>query len=123
LQLYEKLVKIYGRDKLSYKEFEEALSHLIPRAGSQQFETLVIKKIRDWMFSKQYNTKSAFERLTRSVDRLKQNSMKRVDFHQAIIINRILLSAPEIDFLFDFLVGSEFELTFDHWTSRIYDDN
>lgn len=80
-ELFEKITKIYGKDKLSYKEFEEAFSHLIPRAGSQQFETLVIKKLRDWMFSKQYSTKTTFERFCRSVDRLKQFNMRRVDFH------------------------------------------
>jgi hypothetical protein len=49
--------------------------------------------------------------------------MRRVDFHKAIILNRIGLNAPEIDFLFDILTeGQEVNINLDHWSSKIYDD-
>lgn len=50
-------------------------------------------------------------------------NLRRVDFHKAIIVNRVGLSAPEIDFLYDLLTEhTEINLTYDHWSSKIYDD-
>jgi hypothetical protein len=125
-QVFEKILALNGKrsvkENLTYKEFEDAFNHIVPRIGSHSFETLVIKKVREWMFNKQYNTKTSYERLVRSSDRLDKLSMRRYDFHRAIIINRIQMSYPEIDFLFDTLTGGEGELTFDLWTARIYDD-
>jgi len=50
--------------------------------------------------------------------------MTRVDFHKAIIINQVPLSAPEIDFLFDLLSGRGKlrEIGYDQWGGYIYDD-
>ena len=71
--------------------------------GSLQSETFVIQKIRDWMFSRQYPTEGAFQRLIRAADRLEQKSLSRVDFHKSLIINKASLNAPEMDYLFDLL--------------------
>lgn len=126
-QAYEKILAVNGKkgtnQHLTFKEFDEVFSHIIPRVGSKQFETMTIKKVREWMFSKQYCTKTAFERLCRSTDRFTQMSLTRYDFHRAVVINRIPLSTPEIDFLFDMLTGNtNGELNFEAWSFKIYDD-
>lgn len=74
--VYDRILAANGkkrsnRGEITYKEFEDVFTHIIPRLGSQKFETLAIKKVREWMFNKQYNTKTAFERLCRSADRFK----------------------------------------------------
>ena len=64
----------------------------------------------------------AFERLIRSCDRLAEKSMGRIDFHKACVINKIGLTAPEIDYVFDLLVQGQKDLKIENWTSRIFDD-
>lgn len=60
--------------------------------------------------------------MIRSVDRLAAKNFRRIDFHQALITNKVGLSAPEIDFLFD-LMGQGSELiVMDNWLSKIFDD-
>lgn len=112
-----------GKDQLSFKDFEENFQHNIPSTHNLQSETLIIKKIREWMFQKQYSTKTAFDRLVRCVDRFGINTLRRVDLHKAFIVNRVGLTAPEIDFLCDLLLdNSAGEISFEHWSSKIYDD-
>jgi len=77
------------------------------------------------MFNKQYATFSAFTRLLRSINRFEEKTLRRNDFHKAIVVNGVGLTAPEIDYLFDLLagqVGSNISLTFDNWSQKIYDD-
>jgi hypothetical protein len=74
------------------------------------------------MFNRQYPSNGAFERLVRSVDRLEENNLRRVDLHKGMINSQVGLTAPEIDFLFDLLAGHSQELTIDHWLAKIYDD-
>lgn len=110
-------------DRITYKDFEEVFSHQIPKVGSLRSETLVIKKVREWMFTKQLPTKAAFERLCRSVERATTQSLRRVDLHKACIVNRVGLTAPEIDFLFATAAADgALEITLNHWTGKIYDD-
>jgi len=50
-----------------------------------------------------------------------------MDFHKAIVKNQVGLTAPEIDFLFDVLTGSDksshdSDLRLEHWVARIFDD-
>ena len=94
----------------------------MPNPGSHAMEVQVIKKVREWMFNKQYPSSGAFERLIRSADRFLEKSLGRTDFHKALISERLNLSAAEIDFLFDLMVGTKQEVTQDLWLSRIYDD-
>ena len=74
------------------------------------------------MFSRQYPTEGAYQRLIRSCDRLAEKTMSRVEFHKAVVINKIGLTAPEIDFLFDLLTAGKNSLTLENWTTRIFDD-
>lgn len=107
---------------LTFKDFEAFFSHQVPSYGMQG-ETQLIMKVREWMFQRQYSTQTAFERLVRSVDRFQQYSFRRVDFHKAFVVNRVGLTAPEIDTLYDILSnGLNVEITIDHWSSKIYDD-
>jgi hypothetical protein len=48
--------------------------------------------------------------------------MGKVDFHKAIIINQVGITAPEIDFLFDTLSGHLSHISLDQWANYIYDD-
>jgi hypothetical protein len=57
------------------------------------------------MVQRRYSPEEAFEKLLRSVNKFDQKSMKRYDFHKAVTSNEILLTSPEIDFLFDILTG------------------
>lgn len=112
-----------GKEQLAFKDFEDNFKHNIPSTHNLQSETLIIKKLREWMFQKQYSTKTAFDRLIRTVDRFGVNTLRRVDLHKACIVNRVGLTAPEIDFLYDLLLnGSEGDVTFEQWSSKIYDD-
>jgi hypothetical protein len=94
------------RIEITFTEFEEAFRYQIPIKGNIQAETIIIQKIREWMFSRQYPTEGAFQRLIRAADRLAESTLARVDFHKACIINQIKLNAPEMDFLFDMLTNN-----------------
>lgn len=48
--------------------------------------------------------------------------MRRMDFHKAIIINQVRITAPEIDFLFNLLAGQGSEISETGWSGYIYDD-
>ena len=90
---------------MTFAQFEEAFSIRVPTYGSIASETAVIQKVREWMFQKQHATEGAFERLLRSCDRFMEKSMGRLDFHKALFRSQMGLSAPEIHFLFDTLIG------------------
>lgn len=112
------------KDVIGFKEFSAEFSIHIPLSGSLDSETVVIRKVREWMFIKQYSTSCAFERLLRTADRLVQKTMRRPDLHVACVMNGVSLSAPEIDFLFDVLSQSSTanEITQSQWASKIFDD-
>ena len=50
--------------------------------------------------------------------------MRRVEFHKAMIINQVGITAPEIDFLYDTLTGQNraAQISYENWASYIYDD-
>lgn len=50
--------------------------------------------------------------------------MGRVEFHKAMIVNQVCITAPEIDFLFDTLTGQNrlSVISYENWASYIYDD-
>ena len=58
------------KDALGFKEFSAEFGIHVPLSGSLDSETVVIRKVREWMFVKQYSTSCAFERLLRTADRL-----------------------------------------------------
>ena len=58
------------KDVIGFKEFQSEFSIHIPLSGSLDSETIVIRKVREWMFVKQYSTACAFERLLRTAERL-----------------------------------------------------
>lgn len=121
--LFERVAIGKTKDRLTYKDFEDNFSHSIPTTGNIQSETLIIQKVREWMFQRQYNTKIAFDRLCRCVDRFQHQSLRRVDFHKSFIFNKVGLSAPEIDLLYDILMeNQEGDVTIDQWSGKIYDD-
>jgi len=91
---------------IGFKEFQTEFGIHVPLSGSLDSETQVIRKVREWMFIKQYSTSCAFERLLRTADRLVQKTMRRPDLHVASVMNGVGLTAPEIDFLFDILSQS-----------------
>ena len=57
---------------MSYQTFEKVFKLEVPNPGSHAMEVQVIKKVREWMFNKQYASVGAFERLVRSADRFEQ---------------------------------------------------
>lgn len=91
------------KDVLGFKEFQTEFGIHVPLPGSLDGETEIIRKVREWMFIKQYSTSCAFERLLRTSDCLVRKTLRRPDLHVACIKNGVGLSAPEIDFLFDIL--------------------
>lgn len=96
----------------------------MPKYGSQQSEIKVIQKVREWMFVKQFSTICAFERLIRSVGRLREKSLRRYDLHMSLIDNNVELTMPQIDFFFEVLTNdvTSKEVHFEQWNSKIFDD-
>ena len=95
----------------------------VPKVGLLSNETNVIKKLREWMFIRQFPTNSAFDRLLRSADRFNEKTLKRADLHKAILLSNVGLTAPETDCLFDLLAQGQQEFDQNAWLSRIYDDS
>jgi hypothetical protein len=112
------------RDIIGFKEFQSEFNIHVPLSGSLDSETVVIRKVREWMFIKQFSTSCAFERLLRTADRLVQKTLRRPDLHVACVMNGVGLTAPEIDFLFDTLSQSSVanEISMKQWASKIFDD-
>ena len=122
MSVFNKFVDSEDKESMSYQTFEKAFKLEVPNPGSYTMEVQVIKKVREWMFNKQYPSNGAFERLIRSADRFHEKTLRRVDFHTALVSERLNLSAPEIDFLFDLMAGSKTEVTQELWLAKIYDD-
>jgi len=65
-----KIANSYTKTAISYQEFADAFTLDVPTAGSQQSETKVIAKVREWMFARNFATTNAWQRMLRASDRL-----------------------------------------------------
>jgi len=62
-------------DKVSFQHFEEAFRSEEPT--SEEFETVVIRKVREWMFKNKLSSEIAFDALCRSAGRFVDKSLSR----------------------------------------------
>ena len=85
-------------DKVSFQTFEEVFRSEEPT--SAEFETVVIRKVREWMFQNKLSSEIAFDALCRSAGRFTEKSLSRPLFHKAMVANEVGLSAVQIDSLF-----------------------
>ena len=83
--VFRKYADSDDKKSLSYQTFEKVFKLEVPNPGSHAMEVSVIKKVREWMFNKQYPSNGAFERLIRSVDRFSEKTLTRTDFHKAMV--------------------------------------
>ena len=109
-------------DKVTFQTFEEAFRSEEPT--SAEFETVVIRKIREWMFQNKLSSELAFESLCRSAGRFHVKSLTRPQFHKAVVANEVGLSAVQIDALFAALTpDATSPLDLRGWQSRVYEDS
>jgi hypothetical protein len=62
-------------DKISFQTFEEAFRSEEPTSG--EFETVVIRKVREWMFQSKLSSEIAFDSLCRSAGRFVDKTLTR----------------------------------------------
>ncbi len=109
-------------DKISFQFFEEAFRSEEP--SSEEFETVVIRKVREWMFKNKLSSEIAFDALCRSAGRFVDKTLSRAQFHKAMVSNDVGLSAVQIDCLFASLTpDAQSPLDIRSWQSRIYEDS
>ena len=111
-----------SNEKVSFRTFEEAFRSEEPTSG--EFETVVIRTVREWMFKNKLSSELAFDALCRSVGRFIEKSLTRAQFHKAMVSNDVGLSAVQIDALFAALTpDATSDLDLRGWQSRIYEDS
>ena len=96
----------------------------MPRGND--WETKIIRRIRDWMFKNGFSSGTSFELFLQRVDRIVQRKLSRVDFHRALNSVEELrgFTAPEIDGLFKLLdANQDGYLEVEEWKARIYEDS
>ena len=72
--VFKSLVK-NRNDKVSFQTFEEAFRSEEPT--SSEFQTVVIRKVREWMFKNKLSSEIAFDSLCRSAGRFVEKSLTR----------------------------------------------
>jgi hypothetical protein len=90
-----------------------------------EFETVVIRKLRSWMYNNKLSSEAAFDLFCRTSKRMADKTLSRHDFHEALCNNDVGLSAAQTDALFTLLVGSkdrESMLNLRLWQTRVYED-
>ena len=97
LLVFKSLVK-NRNDKVTFANFEEAFRSEEPT--SSEFQTVVIRKVREWMFKNKLSSEIAFDSLCRSAGRFVEKSLTRPQFHKAMVANEVGLSAVQIDTLY-----------------------
>lgn len=100
-----------GKREITYKDFENAFKWDLPAGGD--WETIIIRSIREWMFKNGFSSEIAFEHLLRKTNKIIAKTLSRVDFHKALSLYGLKFSAPEIDALFtliDFKKDDEIDL-------------
>lgn len=85
-------------DKVTFQTFDEAFRSEEPT--STEFETVVIRKVREWMFKNKLSSELAFDSLCRGAGRFVEKSLTRPQFHKAIMANNVGISAIQIDSLY-----------------------
>ena len=68
--------------KLSFQTFEETFRSEIP--SGMEFETKVIRKLREWMYQNNLSSELAFDALCRATGRFVEKSLSRAAFHKAM---------------------------------------
>jgi hypothetical protein len=77
--------------KISFQTFEETFKSEVPTSG--EFETKVIRTVRQWMYNNQLSSEMAFDTLCRSAGRYIERTLSRSLFHKACMICEVGLSA------------------------------
>jgi len=107
--------------KISFQTFEETFKSEIPTSG--EFETKVIRTVRQWMYNNRLSSEMAFDTLCRVSGRFIERTLSRGLFHKACMICEVGLSAAQVDALFVALSsGAGQDLDLNSWQSRIYED-
>ena len=96
----------------------------MPSGGD--WETLAIRKIREWIIKNNLSSETAFDQFLRTTNKIIKKRLTRVDFHKALNSEQELsgkLSAPEIDQLFIIMdTNKDGELDVEEWKQKIYED-
>lgn len=80
--VFKSLVK-NRNDKVTFQTFEEAFRSEEPT--STEFETVVIRKVREWMFRNKLSAEIAFDGLCRTAGRYVEKSLTRPQFHKSMV--------------------------------------
>ncbi|CDW76181.1 ef hand family protein [Stylonychia lemnae] len=91
---------------------------------SKDWESVGLKKIREWMIRKQLSSDQAFERLLILNTRSGMKSfMTREEFRKGIMLENLPFTLKQIDFLFRaFDIDNNNSLSIKEWKSKIFDD-
>ena len=119
--VFKSLVK-NRNDKVSFQTFEEAFRSEEPT--SAEFQTVVIRKVREWMFKNKLSSEIAFDSLCRSAGRFVEKSLTRPQFHRAMVANEVGLSAVQIDALYANMTSDATSpMALRDWQTYIYEDS
>jgi len=76
------------------------------------------------MFRKGFSSETAFEHFLQYAGRIREGSLKHLDFHKAVVGSGMEFSAPEIDSVFAALdQNNAGEIDMAKWKVRIYEDS
>jgi len=91
-----KLVSI--NNKITFDQFEKRFKSEVP--NGLEFETKVVRQVREWMFRSNLSSELAFDGLCRSVACFHTKRLNRAQFHRAMASCEVGLSAAKTDSLF-----------------------
>lgn len=77
--------------KISFQTFEETFKSETPT--SAEFETKVIRTVRQWMYNSRLSSEMAFDTLCRAAGRFIERTMSRAAFHKACMACEVGLTA------------------------------
>lgn len=106
---------------LSFEVFERIFRSEVPTGV--EFETTVVRQLREWMFQNKLSSEMAFDTLCRSVGRFVERNLSRASFHQALSNCEVGLSAAQTDALFALLTseaGGSLDLNM--WQAVVFED-
>ena len=72
-------------ERVTFQTFEEAFRSEEPT--SAEFETVVIRRVREWMFQNKLSSEIAFDSLCRAAGRFIDKTLTRAQFHKAMVAN------------------------------------
>jgi len=84
--------------KVTFEVFEQTFKSEIPT--NSEFETKVIRTVREWLFQSKLSSEMAFDSLCRAAGRFVERSLTRAQFHKAIQTCEVGLTAAQVDTLF-----------------------